>query len=75
LSERFVGKDFFNGLATPLNHSFALNQRRYIFYLLSLMNREWMRKYRRSNAMGTVMRRTLEQSPRERPRVIGELPH
>lgn len=47
LSEHTVGKDLFYGIVDALNHSLSLNQRRYIFYLLSLMNREWMRANRR----------------------------
>jgi hypothetical protein len=50
LCERFVGKDFFYGDANILNQSFSLNQKRLLFYFLSLMNREYLRRHRRQRA-------------------------
>jgi hypothetical protein len=67
LSAHF-GKDVFNGMANSLNHSFSLNQRRFLFYLLSLMNREAMRKSRRNRGQMAA----LEDPPDGRV-VIGEL--
>lgn len=52
VSQHFVNEDLFNGMANSLNHSFSVNQRRYLFYLLSLMSRERLRKTRRRRANG-----------------------
>jgi hypothetical protein len=46
ISGKFTGKDLFYGLTGPLNSGFGLNQRRFIFYLLSLMSRQYLRKRR-----------------------------
>jgi hypothetical protein len=67
LSAHF-GKDFFNGMANSFNDSFSLNQRRFLFYLLSLMNRESMRKSRRNRGQMAA----LEDPPDGRV-VIGQL--
>jgi hypothetical protein len=67
LSAHF-GKDFFYGMANSLNHGFSLNQRRFLFYLLSLMNRESMRNSRRNRAQMVA----LDDSP-DGGVVIGEL--
>jgi hypothetical protein len=73
LSERYVGEDLFYGIVDALNLSLGVNQRRYIFYLLSLMNREWMRKNRRSLAYGIVQQATLDKPPQPRPVVVGRM--
>ena len=44
ISKHAAGKDFFYGLTNFLNYGFGINQRRYIFYLLSSMSREIMRR-------------------------------
>lgn len=54
LSKKSTGKDLFFGLTGPLNYSFGVNQRKYLFYLLSLMSREILRKNRRGHAMYEV---------------------
>ena len=54
LSTQSTGKDLFFGLTNSLNYSFSVNQRRYVFYLLSLMSREIRRKKRRGHAMYEV---------------------
>lgn len=72
-SGRCVGKDLFYGIVDALNASFNVNQRRYIFYLLSLINREWMRKNRRSIAYGIVQQATLDAPPQPRPVVVGRI--
>ena len=61
ISERVAGKDLFYGLTNSLNYSFSMNQRRYLFYLLSLMNRGSMRKNRRGIAMGMVVQDTIDR--------------
>jgi len=73
LSERYVGQDLFYGIVDALNASLGVNQRRYIFYLLSLLNREWMRKNRRSLAYGIVQQATLDKPPGPRPVVVGRI--
>lgn len=72
LCERATGKDFFFGLTNSLNYSFSLNQRRYIFYLLSLMSREVMRKHRRGSAMGAVAIGNADGDSRAYPPIIGQ---
>ena len=73
LSERCVGKDLFYGIVNELNYSFSLNQRRYVFYLLSLISREWMRKNRRGIAYGIVQQATLDRPSGPRPVVVGTI--
>jgi hypothetical protein len=72
-SSRCVGKDLFYGIVDALNLSLDVNQRRYIFYLLSLINREWMRKNRRSLAYGMVQQATLDRPPGPKPIVVGRI--
>jgi len=73
-SVHYVGKDLFNGISNDLNWSFSLNQRRYVYYLLSLMNREWMRKGRRQHARWMVQQAILDEPPgRPRPLIVGDL--
>ena len=50
LGKRFVRKDFFHGDATWLAWSFCPDHRRFVFYVLSLFNREYMRRNRRRRA-------------------------
>jgi hypothetical protein len=54
LGKRYVKKEFFGGYATLFGHSFCPNHRRYVYYILSLFNREYMRKNRRKIAMARV---------------------
>ena len=67
ISERAAGKDLFYGLTNSLNYSFSVNQRRFLFYLLSLMNRGSMRKNRRRIAMGMVVQDTIDRRKRGSP--------
>jgi hypothetical protein len=73
LSGRCVGSDLFYGIVDALNSSLNVNQRRYIFYLLSLVNREWMRKNRRSIAYGIVQQATLDRPAGPRPIVVARI--
>jgi hypothetical protein len=73
LSEHSVGEDLFYGIVDALNASLDVNQRRYVFYLLSLVNREWLRSNRRSIAYGIVQQATLEAPPQPRPVVVGRI--
>jgi len=50
LSKSFLGKDLYFGRANLLNESFSPNQRKVLFYLLSLVQREDLRRTRRRGA-------------------------
>jgi hypothetical protein len=55
LADRFLHADqMFYGYANSLNYSFGVNQRRYIFYLLSLMNREYSQRNRKRIAQAII---------------------
>jgi hypothetical protein len=54
IGKRVTGKDLFFGISNALNYSLSLNQRRYVFYLLSLMSREYHRQHRRGHAQYEV---------------------
>ena len=59
LSKQLTGCDLFFGLTSALNYSFSQNQRRFLFYLLSLMSRGIVRKHRRTRGMGLPTRGEL----------------
>jgi hypothetical protein len=50
LSKKFVKKDLFYGTANLFDWSFTTNQKKIIFYVLSLMSRAWLRRTRRMRA-------------------------
>jgi hypothetical protein len=50
LGERFVKKEFFKSDANILAGVFCPIHRAYVYYMVSLYNREYMRKYRRQFA-------------------------
>lgn len=57
LGERLLGekgKELFWHEASSLSSKLSQNHRRYLFYILSLFNREYERRYRRSIAEATV---------------------
>lgn len=58
LGEHYVGKALFRGAATWLNDSFCGDHARFVLYLLSLFNREYLRKNRRRLARWSVLTRT-----------------
>ena len=70
ISEKATGKDLFYGITSRLNYSFTINQRRYIFYLLSLMSRTSMRKNRYGAGMGRVVQKTIDDPAPARRSVI-----
>lgn len=55
LSRRFLRKDLYRGLATPLEWSFPPDQRVLLYYLIALMNREYLRRDRRKIAESRVL--------------------
>lgn len=54
VSGRFVNKDFFYSDASWLNLVFSPLQRKHLYYMLSLMNREYMRQNRHKFAMSKI---------------------
>ena len=67
VSQHYVRKhDMFYGIANDLDWSFTLNQKRYVFYLLSLMNREWMRQHRRDIAQNILFDEEQERNRQRR---------
>ena len=50
LSKHFLGKDLFFGDANLFQWSFSLSQRRLIFYVLSRLQREFLKRHRRTIA-------------------------
>jgi hypothetical protein len=55
LSRRFLRKDLYRGLATPLEWSFPPEQRVLLYYLIALMNREYLGRNRRRIAESRVL--------------------
>ena len=47
ISKRFVKKDLYHGDANLFDWTFNANQKKVIFYLLSLMSREYLRRRRK----------------------------
>jgi hypothetical protein len=60
LSKRYVHKEFFHGDASSLDSNLCLNHRRYLRYILSLLNREYMRQNRRGLAREKLLDEAIE---------------
>ena len=61
LSKKFLNKQMFYGDATSIGWALSLNQRMYVFYLLSLMQREYLRRNRHRMAQSQVTGTSLAE--------------
>jgi len=61
LSKKFLNKQMFYGDATSIGWALSLNQRMYVFYLLSLMQREYLRRNRHRMAQSQVTGMSLAE--------------